>query len=76
MTLTQQVYWHKVDFHEAATFLKDVLSMTFPDVDHSSYEERYVTIGISERKRILVVSHTDTGGNIRIVSARMASSHE
>ena len=50
---------HKIDFHEAATVLKDVLSMTYPDVDHSNYEQRYVTIGISDRKRILVVAHAD-----------------
>jgi uncharacterized DUF497 family protein len=48
MTLSQQVYSHKVDFHEAATVLKDVLAMTFPDGDHSSREERFVTIGISD----------------------------
>jgi uncharacterized protein len=67
---------HKVDFHEAATVLKDVLSMTFPDDDHSNYEQRYVTIGISDRKRILVVAHTEKGGNVRIISARMATPHE
>ena len=39
---------HKVDFHEAATVLRDVLSMTYPDIDPSKYEQRYVTIGISE----------------------------
>jgi uncharacterized protein len=67
---------HKVDFHEAATVLKDVLSMTFPDGDHSNYEQRYVTIGISDRKRILVVAHTEKGENIRIISARTATPHE
>jgi uncharacterized DUF497 family protein len=29
---------HKVDFHEAATVQKDILSMAYPDVDHSNYE--------------------------------------
>jgi uncharacterized DUF497 family protein len=37
---------HKVDFHEAATVLKDVLSMTYPHIDHSKYKQRYITIGI------------------------------
>jgi uncharacterized DUF497 family protein len=67
---------HNVDFHEAATVLKDVLSMTYPDIDHSNYERRYVTIGISDRKRILVVAHADERGSIRIISARKATSHE
>jgi uncharacterized DUF497 family protein len=62
--------------HEAATVLKDVLSMTYPDIDHSSYERRYVTIGISDKRRILVVAHADVSGSIRIVSARKATSHE
>jgi len=50
--------------------------MTFPDDDHSNYEQRYVRIGISDRKRILVVAHTEKGGNVRIISARMATPHE
>ncbi len=40
----------KVDFHEAATVFKDVLSMTYPDIDHLNYEQRYITIGISDRR--------------------------
>jgi uncharacterized DUF497 family protein len=67
---------HKVGFHEAATVLKDVLSMTFPDDDHSSYEQRYVTVGMSDRKRILVVAHAEGQGSIRIISARTATAHE
>ena len=67
---------HKVDFHEAATVFRDILSMTYPDPDHSTYEPRQVTIGISDRKRILVVAHADGRGSIRIISARKATSYE
>jgi uncharacterized protein len=56
--------------------LKDALSMTYPDIDHSKYEQRFVTIGISDRNRILVVAHADEPGSIRIISARKATSHE
>jgi uncharacterized protein len=67
---------HGVEFNEAATVLKDLLSTTFPDLDHSSGEERYVTVGKSDRDRLLVVVHTEEGETIRIVSARKATSHE
>ena len=50
--------------------------MTYPDINHPSYEQRYVTIGISDRKRILVIAHTEGRGGIRIISARKATSHE
>jgi uncharacterized protein len=37
---------HGVSFREAATVFEDPLSATFPDPDHSSEEERFLTIGI------------------------------
>ncbi len=67
---------HGIDFHEAATVLNDTLSTTFPDEEHSSFELRFVTVGMSSRGRILVVVHTEHGSMIRIISARRATSHE
>jgi hypothetical protein len=67
---------HKVDFNEAATVFGDALSSTFPDPAHSIDEDRYVTIGTSERGHVLVVSHTDRKGKIRIISARKATPRE
>ena len=67
---------HGIDFHEAATVLKDTLSTTFPDREHSSFEPRFVTVGTSGRGRILVVVHTEHDNIIRIISARRATSHE
>jgi len=40
---------HGVGFHEAATVLEDSLSTTFPDESHPLEEQRFVTIGTSER---------------------------
>jgi uncharacterized DUF497 family protein len=57
---------HRADFHEAATVLSDPLSTTFPDPDHSSQERRFLTVGMSGRKRVLVVAHTDDGETVRI----------
>ncbi len=67
---------HGVDFAEAASVFLDPLSTTFPDPDHSHGEHRYVTIGQSSRRRILVVAHADRAGVIRIISARRASRRE
>lgn len=68
---------HGIDFHEAATVLKDTLSTTFPDVDHSlPGESRFVTVGMSNFGRALVVIHTDEASGVRIISARRATKHE
>jgi len=48
------------------------MAATGTDPDHSITEERYVTFGISERGRLLVVSHTEEAETIRIISARLA----
>jgi uncharacterized DUF497 family protein len=67
---------HKVAFDEAATVFGDALSSTFPDPDHSMEEDRFITIGTSDRGRVLIVSHTDREGRIRIISARKATRRE
>ena len=50
---------HKVSFDEAMTVFYDPLSATFDDPDHSTDEERLITVGYSSRSRLLVVSHTE-----------------
>lgn len=56
--------------------------LTVHDEDHSDAEDRWVTIGTSDRMRILVVVHTwpepDKSGEevIRIISARRANQRE
>ena len=67
---------HKVSFDEAMTIFYEPLSATFDDPDHSTDEERLITIGYSSRSRLLVVSHTERGKTIRIISARHATAHE
>ena len=39
---------HGVSFNEAATVLADTLSWTYPDPKHSSAEQRWITVGLSE----------------------------
>lgn len=66
----------RISFSEAAGVLEDPLSTTFPDEAHSDEEPRFVTIGASERGRILVVAHTERNDTIRIISARRATRRE
>ena len=67
---------HGVDFREAATVFDDPLSTTFPDDDHSISEHRFLTIGMSAPRRLLVVAHTEEGQTIRIISARPVTRRE
>ncbi len=67
---------HGVDFDEAATVFADDLSATARDPDHSVAEARFLTFGMSNGNRVLVVSHTDRAGVIRIISARVATRKE
>lgn len=63
---------HGIDFNEASTVFADTLSITIPDPDHSEDEERWVTMGPSNRQRLLVVVHTEEEEMIRLISARTA----
>lgn len=67
---------HKVSFEEAVTVFYDPLSATFNDPDHSVGEQRFIIIGFSSRDRLLVVSYTEGGKTLRIISARLATVHE
>jgi uncharacterized DUF497 family protein len=67
---------HGVSFPEAATAFADPLAAIFSDPDHSGDEVREILVGQSERGRLLVVSFTERGDNIRIISARAATPGE
>ena len=67
---------HGVSFEEAATAFGDPLSDTFDDPDHSTDERRLLTVGTSDRNRLLVIAHADRDDRIRIISARELTEHE
>jgi uncharacterized DUF497 family protein len=67
---------HRVTFDEATTVFRDPLASTIPDPDHSLGEARYLTIGLSTRGRLLVVSYTERQGQIRLISCRPATRRE
>jgi uncharacterized DUF497 family protein len=61
---------HGVSFKDAATVFGDPLAITFPDPDHSVDENRFITVGLSERGKLLIIAHADGGDALRIISAR------
>ncbi len=67
---------HGVSFEEACTALRDPLAATGADPEHSEGEARWVTFGVSDAGRLLVIAHTEAGDVIRIVSARLAKRPE
>jgi len=67
---------HGVSFDDATTVFRDTLSITISDPDHSESENRFIDIGMSHRRELLVVSYTERKDKIRIVSARRATRAE
>ena len=67
---------HRISFREAAMVFRDVRGQTYDDVVHSHGEQRYVTLGMSDQGRVLVVAHTMRGETVRIISARKATKPE
>jgi uncharacterized protein len=67
---------HGVTFEEAATVFADPLSLTIADPDHSGEEQRFLVLGLSSRRRLLVVAHSERGDAVRIISARRVTRRE
>ena len=67
---------HKVSFSEAASIFDDAFVIIFHDEEHSVSEDRWVAIGMSDRGRLLVVSHAYRKRRTRIISARRATANE
>jgi len=72
---------HGISFDLAATVFRDPLMISIPDVEHSETEERWITMGLAENSKLLLVVHTyleigDNAANVRIISARPATKQE
>lgn len=67
---------HAVSFGEATTVFADARSLTIPDPAHSKVEDRFVILGRSHQRRLLVVVYTERGDKVRLISARRASRNE
>ena len=67
---------HRVSFDEATTVFDDPLYVDFYDPDHSIDERRYIIIGESQQRRLLIVSYTERDEVIRLISAREVTRSE
>ncbi|NCR71452.1 MAG: BrnT family toxin [Microcystis aeruginosa LG13-12] len=67
---------HEVSFEEAKTVFDDPLYVDFYDPEHSEDEDRYLLVGQSNRGRLLIVSYTERGNLIRLISAREVTKTE
>jgi uncharacterized DUF497 family protein len=67
---------HGVSFEEASSVFGDPIALTIPDPVHSEEENRSITLGESNRRRLVVVVSTDRANNIRVISARVATRKE
>jgi uncharacterized protein len=67
---------HGVAFEEAKTVFLDPLYVDFYDPDHSYDEHRYIIIGRSQQKRLLMVSYTERGNITRLIGSRELTRRE
>ena len=67
---------HRVTFEEAVTIFGDPSELMIPDPAHSIHEERFISVGLSDRGRILLVAYTEAASVVRIISAREADKYE
>jgi uncharacterized DUF497 family protein len=67
---------HQVSFEDAKTVFNDPLYVDFYDPDHSYDEHRYLIVGESRQGRLLIVSYTERGDSVRLISAREVTASE
>jgi uncharacterized DUF497 family protein len=66
---------HGVPFRDAVPVLEDPRAITITDHE-SDTEERFIILGLDALARVLVVVYAWRGGDIRLISARLANPHE
>ena len=67
---------HSVTFREGMMVFNDEFALTYSDDAHSRHEQRFLTLGLSDVGRVLVISHTMVGEKVRLISARKATRRE
>ncbi len=67
---------HGVSFEEASTVFDDPLYVDFYDPDHSYDEHCYIIIGESRQRRLLMVSYTERGDVMCLISSREVTAAE
>jgi hypothetical protein len=67
---------HGVRFSEALPVFEDDFAITITDDESDPREQRFVSVGMGVKGRVLVVVYSYRGRNIRIISARLAEAQE
>jgi uncharacterized DUF497 family protein len=67
---------HGVSFEEASTVFDDLFAAVYEDPEHSVNERRFLMIGKSVRRRLLIIAFADRNQRIRIISARLPTKNE
>lgn len=69
---------HGVSFEEAKSVFYDEFAVQFFDHEHSTAEDRFLMLGMSNQTNLLLVCHceSDDGNTIRVISARKATKNE
>lgn len=72
---------HGITFDQGATVFLDPLALTVFDAAHSQDEERWLTVGLEEGGKLLVVAHTyktirPDNARVRLISVRPATKRE
>lgn len=65
-----------IDFAEADSVLDDPYTITAKDYGDYNGEQRFLTIGMSEKYRLLVVIWTIRDDDVRVISARLAEPNQ
>jgi len=67
---------HSISFREGMMVFNDVFAITYYDDAHSRHEQRFLTLGLSDLGRVLVISHSMVDEKVRLISARKATRRE
>lgn len=67
---------HGVTFEEAASVFGDEHGRIFSDPDHSGDESRFLLVGVSSSRRLLIVVSVERGERVRLISARQVTKKE
>ena len=57
---------HGISFREGMMVFNDVFAITYYDDAHSRHEQRFLTLGLSDLGRVLVISHTMVDEKVQI----------
>jgi uncharacterized protein len=74
----QNIKKHGVSFEEAQSIFFHKPLEIYYDPEHSESEDRYIAVGVSQKRRSLLVVHCENrkGTEIRIISARKTTKKE